>query len=184
MKRSTFLSALTVVAVSAATLSTAAMADRRGGPDGREAGGMPMLNFAEIDANKDGKITQDEITAFHTARLTAADTNGDGILSVDELSAMSTARMQARMKARSDERAAKMLKLQDADGDGKLTMAEATAAPDRAARMFARVDTDKDGALSQAEVDAAKAMMMKHRGHRGKHGGGADDADATDAPAN
>jgi hypothetical protein len=51
----------------------------------------------------------------------------------------------------------------DANRDGILTKAEATAA---AAAMFDRADTNKDGRIDHAEQDAARAQMKNRMGAR------------------
>lgn len=152
------LSALTLAALVAATLSTAAFADRKG-PMGGMEGSMPFANFDQIDANKDGKLTPDELTAFRTARLTEADTNADGLLDAGELAAMHI----ARVTEMAPEFAARMIERRDDDKDGKLSVAELT--PQQGPKeMFDRVDTDGDGAISKPEAEAVKARMAEHHG--------------------
>jgi len=114
----------------------------------REGGARMQIDFETLDANADGRVTQEEIAAHRTARLAAADINGDGLLSLDEL--------QRRGSEKANARAARMLERLDADSDGKLSAAELSAAP-RQARMFERLDTNADGAITQAEFDAARA---------------------------
>ena len=144
-----------------------ALAEGQGAPEGGRAmgprgGGMHMFDFAALDANKDGKVTQDEIAAAREARVQALDTDKDGFLSPEELTA---AEMQA-----AGERAQRRISAQDSDGDGKLSLAEAEA-PMMRGNMFARIDTDGDGAISEAEFQTAQAKFMERRGHRdGKPG--------------
>lgn len=175
MKARNTVAMLALVAVSGAALSTAVGAQEAAdaqvdeaqmGPD-MAFGGM---DFATLDADKDGKISAAEMEAFRAARVTAVDTDGDGKLSAAELSAMHLARMQAR----ADAMAARMIERHDADGDGLLTAAE-FATPPSPQRMFERADTDGDGALSEAEIAAARermAEMREGRGKGGKHGRG------------
>lgn len=170
------LSAITLAAVVAAGLSTASFA-HQGGRDGADR--QPPFNFAEMDANGDGKVTMEEIAAHRAAMIARIDADGDGNISADELLAMQE--QQARQRA--ENRAARMIERLDTDKDGKLSVAEMTAGSDRGdfgAKMFSRIDSDNDGAISQEEADAAKARMgerMKDRGgkhskgKRGGHGG-------------
>lgn len=62
--------------------------------------------FAMIDANKDGFVTKEEMTAHHQARLddmfATADTDGDGKLSKEEMEKgreLMRAKMKERFKA-------------------------------------------------------------------------------------
>lgn len=160
---STKTNALTLAAVVAATLSTAAFAENgpMGGP-----GMMPMMNFEQADADKDGKVTKEEMAALMTAHMTEADIDKDGKLSADELVAMRE-KAEAAQKA---ERAKAMIAKLDTDADGFLTAAEMTAA-EGPQMMFDRMDADSDGAVTQEEVDAMKAEMQERMGGKGKHGG-------------
>lgn len=160
--------ALLMAAFVGATLSTAAMADK--GP----MGGMPALNFAEIDANKDGKLTKEEFTAQRAAKFAEADANKDGKLSAEELLAMH----EKAMAAQKAERAKAMLGRIDTDADGFVSADEAAAMPGMD-RMFDRVDDNSDGAITTEEMDAMQARMADHmggkghgKGHGGQHGGG------------
>jgi EF hand len=148
--------AVGVLALLGAALGSAAMADRgmmgMGGGEGR--GAMMLDQFDAIDADKDGKITQDEIAAHRAAEFAAADTNADGALSADELQAQMLARMLARHSAR-------MIENMDDDGNGALSLAEMDAGP--MADRFARIDSDNDGAISKAEAEAMVEKMGKRR---------------------
>jgi Ca2+-binding EF-hand superfamily protein len=156
------MTVLALATLTGAAMSTAALADRMGG--GMGAGGpLAGLDFAAADADKDGKLTAEEMEAYRAAEVTAADADKDGKLSAAELAAMTMARMQARAEAQ----AAQMVERHDADGDGMLTVAELSVRP-APARMFERLDADGDGALSEAEIEAGRAMMAEMRGGRGE----------------
>ena len=160
------LAAVTLATLGVALFSTTAFADR--GETMGQAGGrgnFAAFDFAAVDANKDGKITPDEIAAFRAAEAKAADTDGDGLMSAEELAVLHTKALQTRAA----EMATRMIERQDSDGDGKLSGAEMTVRP-MGERMFERLDTDKDGALSEAELAAAKERMADRRG--GAHGEG------------
>ncbi|MCU0899018.1 MAG: histidine kinase [Cypionkella sp.] len=159
----------TLVALGFALAGSAALADRMGGM----GGGMPMMDFTAMDADKDGKVTEAELTAHRAAQIAAVDSDGDGFLTAAELAA-------AHVKAateRAEARATQMIEHRDADGDGKLSAAEMTVRP-MPARLFERLDADQDGALTEAELAAARDRMQdargeggrgKHRGHHGNH---------------
>lgn len=163
------IAALSVAAVAAAVLTTAALADRgpamgRGGP-----AAMLIERFDAIDADKDGKITPAELADWRKARFEAADADKNGRLDQDELAAF---RLQA-MQERAGAQAGMLLERFDADGDGALSATEMPGSPGDGAG-FARVDADGDGAVSKAEVDEALAFMSRHhgRGHGARWGEG------------
>jgi len=56
----------------------------------------------------------------------------------------------------------------DADGDGRVTLAEVRQ---HAARMFAHIDTDGDGRATLADFEAAHRKMRAGHGMRGGHDG-------------
>ncbi len=167
MKTSRLLAAAVLLGTAGAVMISPAMAER-----GTRGGGMPMFMFDQLDADKDGKVTEAEIDAQRTARVKAADANGDGLMNADELAAMQLAEMTARAKVMATEMVARM----DSDGDGLLSAAE-MAVKSGPAKFFKRVDTDGDGAITRAEADAAaNDMADRHGGRKEMHG--------DDAPAN
>jgi Ca2+-binding EF-hand superfamily protein len=140
MKVAALLAALGLV--SAASLTLAAPEGRAGhfaerfkqadtNGDGmlsrEEAAALPMIakHFDEIDANKDNQVTPDEQRAFHEKH------RGE------------------HGKHRGD-----FLKKLDTDGDGRISRAEAQAAP-RLAEHFDEIDANKDGFLTAEELKAA-----------------------------
>lgn len=157
MKKMTLVAATLIAALSQAAFA-------------QEEGPGPQFDFAAMDANKDGKLSKDEMEAYQTAKVTAMDTNGDGFISAEEMSADMLAKMQARL----GEIVKKRIDARDDNGDGKLSMDEMSAG-EGAQRMFNRADQDNDGMLSQAEIDAMLKKMAEHRGqgrgHDGGHGG-------------
>lgn len=166
MTRISKLTALTLGTVAAALIASTAMADRGPGADRAEGAPFAAFDFTAIDANKDGKITPEEIATHRTAEIAAADADKDGFLSAAELSALNL----KRLSDRADSMATRMITRLDSDKDGKLSAAEMQAARP-AQRMFDRVDTDKDGALSEAEIAAAKDRMADRRGGKHRRGG-------------
>ncbi|MBC2837091.1 EF-hand domain-containing protein [Gemmobacter straminiformis] len=126
---------------------------------GEGMGPMAQFDFAAIDADKDGKITQAEMTAWRASQVIGVDADKDGKLSADELKAMH----MARMEERAANMATQMIERLDVDGDGLLGVEEMAARPGPA-MMFDRIDADGDGAVTQEEVDAARAAMAEMRG--------------------
>lgn len=163
------ITALVIAGLTATTIAGVALAEGPGGMGMMRGGPMAGLDFAAVDADKDGKITVAEMTAHRAARFAAADTDKDGKLNEAELAAMMLAQAEARIKAGS----ARMLAYMDTDGD-KLLSAEEMPQGRGEGRMFARLDADGDGALSAAELENAGEQMGrdgKRRGDGSGHGG-------------
>ena len=162
---------LGIAAVAVLLLGTAAIADNMGQMrmgDGMGGHGMmagPVLDLAAIDADKDGKISKDELTAFRAARVASVNGNADGKLSADELAAMHLQAMTEAAKTMAD----RMIERLDSDGDKLLSAAEMADRP-LPAEMFDRVDSNGDGFIDQSEIDAAKTQMMERGGRMGGHG--------------
>lgn len=126
------------------------------------------FDFAAVDTDSDGKLTEAEIRAHRQAGMAGFDADGDGLISAAELSAQMMQRMQDRAGAMAAARIARS----DIDGDGKLSAAELLSPP-MAGRMLSRVDADGDGAITEDEIAAARAAMAEHRAEgRGKGYGG------------
>jgi len=116
--------------------------------------------FEEVDANGDGKITQEEMQARAATRFGEADSDGDGAISRDE--------MLAQAMARAEKRVDRMMGRLDADDDGTVSKGEMQQMRDkRMGRMIERMDTDGDGALSKEEFAQGHG-----KGHHGRHGKG------------
>jgi Ca2+-binding EF-hand superfamily protein len=108
-----------------------------GGAHGPMRGGwMQGQGFAQLDTDKDGKISRDEMGA----QFDRLDTNKDGFLSREELIAA-----RAQFGARHGGL--------DADADGFVSREEARNAP-RLSQDFDAVDSNKDGRLSRDELHA------------------------------
>ncbi len=128
---------------------------------GAGMGGMPFgpaFDFATVDTDGDGKITQDEIDAMKAARFAEIDADGNGTVDADELFAHQEAQRIERQKAR----ASQMLASRDTDGDGVLSQSELQHQPRMS--MFDRLDADNDGALSEEELAAARQHRMQQPG--------------------
>ncbi|MEO0938578.1 MAG: calcium-binding protein [Pseudomonadota bacterium] len=125
------------------------------------AEGRAQPSFAQLDADGNGEVTQEEMRAFGADRFAGADTDGNGALSRAELEAQASRMAQRRIE--------RMMTRLDSDGDGVLSSSELAAQdmPRRAGRMFKRADTDGSGGLSEAEFDAARAKMQARRANKG-----------------
>jgi Ca2+-binding EF-hand superfamily protein len=136
--------------------------------DRSEAAQHPRLaeKFDELDKNKDGKLTKEEIPRHHgrgfgknghgpRERMAKLDTDKDGRISRAEWVAG-----QAKSAERFDQ--------MDVNKDGYIDRADhELRAKQRTDEWFAKADTDKDGKLSRAEIDASRSQRMEHRGQRG-----------------
>ena len=162
---------LGIAALAVLMLGTAAIADGKGGL-GMGGHGMmmdgPAFDLATVDADKDGKVSKEELAAHQAARVAAIDANADGKLSAEELAAMHMKAMETAAKTMAE----RMIERLDTDADGALSAAEMAARPMPEA-IFDRIDANEDGFIDQAELDAAKAAMMERGGRmRGGHGKG------------
>jgi Ca2+-binding EF-hand superfamily protein len=126
--------------------------------------------FARLDANRDGFVTQAEAQAV---RANAAAKRGE------------------RAAKRANRAPGALFERLDTNRDGVVTRAEADAAraaraanhPARAAaiarrgaRLFERLDTNRDGQIARAEFDAAHAQRQQRIAARDKDGDGRPDA--------
>lgn len=143
------------------------MDDAMGGQMGGAMGFGADFDFAAIDTDSDGKLTEAEMRAHRQAMMAGFDADGDGLISATELSAQ----MMQRMGQRVERMAAARIARSDIDGDGKLSAAELLSPP-MAGRMLSRIDADGDGAITEAEIAAARARMAEHHAQgRGKGDG-------------
>ena len=117
-------------------------------------------DFAQIDANADGQITQAELDAFAAGRFDAIDTNGDGSIDADELIAARSAQNEARAKARAE----KMIERADENGNGVLEQEEMKQRDSN--KMIERLDKDGDGSISEQEFENKKHRKGKRKKRR------------------
>jgi hypothetical protein len=104
-----------------------------------------------------GPLTRDAYLAMQKERFAAMDANHDGIVTKEELTAQIAARMGNAPPA---DRIDAMFRILDTDGDGKATTAEADAAE---AARFTTLDTDHDGTLTPEERRAGMGGMGRRQ---------------------
>lgn len=167
-----------LLAAAAAVLTTAVAAAAPGA--GAGAGGR----FGKLDTDGNGSVTRAEMDAKAAERFAAIDADKDGFLTQAELSAhheAAKARWAERAKERAAknpqraeqraerfakrgermaERAGKQFARRDANGDGRISLAEFQAG---SSRFFERFDADKNGSITQEELAKARGA---HRGKR------------------
>jgi hypothetical protein len=163
----TFSTAQETAPAAETTATADAPMDPVAGDPGKMGPGRGMFDFAAMDADKDGKVTQAEITVFRTAEIAGLDADKNGLISEAEFTAQISKRMQDQAGALAKARIA----AQDVDGDGQMSVEELAARPVPAGLM-AKIDTDGDAAISQAEFDAAKEKMRARMDDRGGDGHG------------
>jgi len=169
----------TLAVVLGTGMGIAAMAQTAGETTGPGAGPAdgPMMqgpeggpfDFGALDANKDGRVTPEEMRARRAEAVAGADADRDGRITESELVAWQVARMTERVTARAKERFA----AQDLNGDGTLTVEELLVPP-VGEGLFRRADADGDGAVSAAEFGQMQARMadrMDRMRERGGEGG-------------
>jgi hypothetical protein len=135
-----------------------------GGRDGGFGKGGEMMQslMSEVDTDKSGSVTQDEINAFRAAKVSAADTTKDGALSLDEFGVAYNEMMRSRM--------VDAFQNFDDDGNGSITAAELDT---RFGDIVAKMDRNGDGSLSQADRPQHEGKGGKGHGkHRGGERGG------------
>ncbi|GEM_PF-3130690 len=139
----------------------------RGGPGGGD--GERQGPIQRWDENGDGLLQRAEAPEHMREQFMRADTNKDGAVSREE--------MQAAMPPPGDrpqlspeERRKRMMERMDANGDGKITIAEL---PERMRERMKQADTNSDGVLSPQELEAVGEAMRRMRpGGGGPRGGG------------
>jgi hypothetical protein len=110
--------------------------------------------FERLDANKDGSISRAE---FDGAQANRGDRGKAG---TDRRAARGERGKMAGHGMMAGRFGAGMLERADADRDGRLSLAEASAA---ALARFDRVDADRNGIISPAERQAARQQMRSQR---------------------
>lgn len=109
--------------------------------------------FLQADANKDGRLSLDEVNKVGLPRLyNRFDLNADGRVTLEEA---------REVEPGFDE---KVFSERDLDRDGKVTYAESekvALAKGGLKKQFSEIDTNSDGFIDQAEAEAHVARLEK-----------------------
>lgn len=161
------------------------------GPSVASAAGGTIFSrhFEQADANGDGAVTLEEMSALRKVLFARFDTNGDGLASADEMVAGVKREMFRQLDADGDgtvseseflahagmpgKRGGKMIRRLDDDGDGMLNEAEIAEATEK---MFSKLDDDGDGRIERSELEDARSRWHG-RHHGGWHHGDDDGKD-------
>jgi hypothetical protein len=147
-----FGAAVTLAIVALAGCSKSGGANTGAGA-GDQSGGGRGDYFKRMDANGDGKVSQDEYVQARREQFKRLDTDGDGKLSMAEIEASGRDRMIDRLKAL------------DANHDGFVDQTEYDAG---SVASFKHMDKNNDGFLTPDEMPA------RHGGGEGGGGGGSE----------
>ena len=147
---------LKFLVIPAVTLLLAAPALAAPGDPPAAATDKPVRSNSGImryDANKDGVVDRAEWKAGQEARFKQLDANSDGKLTQDELFARTPAVGNSVLPSdRQAQRQSAYFQRLDTDKDGVVTLAEFMA---QGERNFARCDVNKDGRTDTAECRQA-----------------------------
>lgn len=134
-------------------LGAAALLILTGTRDGRANENVDE-KFTMMDANGDGKISEEEWVAGNKAKFEMIDTNTDGKLTVTE---METAHAKMGKGGKMKVSVSEKFKVMDTNKDGSVSEEEYT---DGSKTMFEKIDTDKDGNITKVELKAGHDKMM------------------------
>lgn len=114
------------------------------------------LSFSDLDADRDGMISEDEFKAAPEKIFARQDANGNGRLSQAEVAAF--------LRRTANDQAQAIISRMDEDEDGSLSLEESSHRrwSDRTiGRVFSRVDADDSGGISREEFEASREHVRK-----------------------
>jgi Ca2+-binding EF-hand superfamily protein len=114
----------------------------------------PAQVFAQLDRNRDGKVTLSEARALRDVRIAGIDRNGDGKISREEFVNFPPDRPGVPTPATILARRGKVFATVDTNGDGVI---DANEREDSLRKWFKRFDLNRDGHLTAKEYAAARA---------------------------
>lgn len=151
--------------LSIAPLAQACPAKHHGGHEG------PCLE--ELDKNNDGAVSKKEFEAFHAARFKEMDANKDGKLTEAEMDHdMGEGRANRPMRQLDQDPFDRRFDEVDINHDGGLSKAEAEIGMPMLFKRYDEIDANKDGKMTKAEV--IESMQNMHENVPAPHGMGKD----------
>ena len=160
--KKTMLTAL--AAVMAASVAVPAMAAQQ--KKGHHGGPRIERMIERFDANGNGAIEREEISAHRAAMFNSVDADQSGTLNKDELAALAEIRRSEHDKAREERRAERQkdreerhAERQGKRGEGK--RGEGRGMGRHGGPSIERLDADKNGEISVEEFAAVEARMFE-----------------------
>lgn len=115
-----------------------------------ESDAQTPVEFTAIDADRNGVLSLDEMQSGAprlATRFSELDKNGDGLVSLQEIT-----QSIDRDGVETVQNATLPFNAADADGDGRLSLVEASQGTQQIAAAFARLDADGDGFVTREEI--------------------------------
>jgi Ca2+-binding EF-hand superfamily protein len=162
MRKFLLIGGAAVVALGTANAAMAQIGP--GGGPGMRADGMRGGHermFERADADRDGRVTREEMRTAARERFDRVDANRDGAVTLEEWQAYAATEWGRRGgDERVTQRRAAMFRGADQNSDGRLSFEEALVMPEA---MFRAADVNADGAVAREELPTRHARGHGHR---------------------